>query len=156
MAEKLVVYDSVFGNTAKIAEAIGEALGDKPVRKVTDVRPEDLEGLQILFIGSPTRAFNPTPATMTFIKNLGPNALKGVKAAAFDTRIPEDQTNSGILRLMVKLFGYADKKIAKALTQVGAVLALENAGFGVTGTEGPLVEGELDRAKAWAKEILQA
>jgi len=154
MSEKLVIYDSVFGNTAKVAEAIGEALGGAPVRKVTEISPEDLEDLKILFVGSPTRIFNPTSATMTFLKNLRPNTLNGVRAAAFDTRIPEDQADSRVFRFMVKLFGYADKKITKALTRAGAVLALENAGFGIIGFEGPLAEGELDRAKTWASEIL--
>lgn len=155
MAEKLVLYDSVFGNTAKIAEAIGEALGDAPVVKVTDVTDEHMEGLKFLFVGSPTRAFRPTPATMTFLKGLSQNALSGVKGAAFDTRIPIDQTDSGFLKFMIKLFGYADTRIAKAMVKAGAELALESDGFGVSGTEGPLVDGELERAQAWARGILK-
>jgi flavodoxin len=154
MAEKLVVYDSVFGNTEKIAEAIGEALGDVPVINVSKVTKEDLDNLKILFIGSPTRAFSPTPATMTFIKGLEPNALTGVKAAAFDTRIPFEQAESGFLQFMIKLFGYAETKIAKALTKAGGILALTSEGFGVSGIEGPLVEGELERAQDWARGIL--
>lgn len=154
MAEKLVIYDSVFGNTEKIAQAIGEALGNATVKKVTDVDPTDLENLKILFVGSPTRAFRPTPAIMSFLKGLDKNTLLGVKAAAFDTRIPIDQTDSKFLKVMIKLFGYADKKVEKALTKTGADLALEPNGFGVTGTEGPLSEGELEQAQTWAKGIL--
>ncbi|MBG0786433.1 MAG: nitric oxide synthase, partial [Anaerolineaceae bacterium] len=55
MAERLVLYDSYFGNTAKVAKAIGEAIG-AVVKKVDDVQPADFEGLQIFIIGSPTRA----------------------------------------------------------------------------------------------------
>lgn len=154
MAESLVIYDSVFGNTAKVAEAIGESLGDTLVIKVSEVSESDLENLKILFVGSPTRAFRPTPATMSFIKGLGPNALSGVKAAAFDTRIPIDQTESAFLKVLINLFGYADKIIAKALPKAGADLALESNGFGVSGTEGPLIEGELERAQDWARKIL--
>jgi len=154
MAEKLVIYDSVFGNTAKIADAIGEAVGETPVIKVTEVAETDLKDLKILFVGSPTRAFRPTPATMSFLKGLSQTTLSGVKAAAFDTRIPFNQTDSGFLKFMIKLFGYADAKIAKALTKAGASLVIESAGFGVSGTEGPLVEGELERAQDWASEIL--
>lgn len=153
MAEKLVLYDSVFGNTAKIAEAIGEALGNAMVIKVTEVSDEDLENLQILFVGSPTRAFSPTPALMSFLKGLRTTRLSGVKAAAFDTRIPLDENTPGFLKLMIKLFGYADTKIAKALAKAGAELVLESDGFGVSGTEGPLIEGELERAQDWAREI---
>ena len=154
MTKMLVIYDSVFGNTEKIAQAIGEALGEATVKNVTNVDPIDLEGLEILFVGSPTRAFQPTPATKSFLKEFAKKDLTGVKAAAFDTRIPIEQADSGFLRTMIKLFGYADKKIAKQLSKTGAVLALESEGFGVTGTEGPLGEGELERAKPWAKKIL--
>lgn len=155
MTEKLVIYDSVFGNTEIIAKAIGEAIGDAPVKKVSDVSKEDLENIEILFVGSPTRIFRPTPATSGFLKNLGKESLNGIKAAAFDTRIPLEQTDSEFLRRMVKFFGYADKKIEKQLRRAGAELALESEGFGVTGTEGPLIEGELERAKEWAEGILE-
>jgi flavodoxin len=154
MAEKLVIYDSVFGNTEKVAQAIGEALGDAPVKKVDRVTDQDLSDLKILFVGSPTRAFQATPAIKNYLKGLRSNALKNVKAAAFDTRIPKDQTDSGFLKFMISLFGYADKKIEKQLTKAGAEIKLESTGFGVTGTEGPLVEGELTRAKTWATRIM--
>lgn len=154
MAERLVVYDSYFGNTEKIARAVGEVLGGAVVKKVHDLEGSDLENLQILIVGSPTRAFRPTPAVMNFIKNLGSSRLKGIKAAAFDTRIPKDQDIPGILRLMINLFGYADVKIAKALSKSGADLAIESTGFGVKDTEGPLLDGELERARDWAVKIL--
>lgn len=154
MTQKLVVYDSVFGNTEKIALAIGEALGDAPVKRVTDVAASDLQNLEVLIIGSPTRAFRPTPATMNFLKNLPSNAIQRVKAAAFDTRIPFEKVESGFLRFMIKLFGYADKKIAKKLEKAGAYQALKSTGFGVKDTEGPLVDGEIERAKNWASTIL--
>ena len=153
MAEKLVVYDSYFGNTEKVAQAVAEAIGGQ-AKKVNAVSEEDLKGLKVLFVGSPTRAFRPTPAILTFIKDLDPASMGEVKGAAFDTRIPEDQTDSGFLRLMIGLFGYADKKIAKRLEKQGPTLALQSEGFGVTDTEGPLIEGELERAKAWAKQIV--
>ena len=121
--------------------------------KITEVSKEDLENLQVLFVGSPTRAFNPTPETMKFLKSLRPAALSGVQAAAFDTRIPIDEKTPGFLKIMIKLFGYADTKIAKALSKAGADLAIENDGFNVTGTEGPLAEGELERAQDWARQI---
>lgn len=107
-----------------------------------------------MFIGSPTRAFNATPAIMTFIKCLSKGKLDGVQAAAFDTRINPEQTESKFLKFMIKLFGYADVKIANALTKAGAELPIESAGFGITGTEGPLLDGEIERAKSWADQIL--
>lgn len=154
MSERLVIYDSFFGNTAKIAEAIGEALENTRVIKASEINKADLDNLEILFVGSPTRIFKASPGIMSFVKGLDKNSLSGVKAAVFDTRIPVDQTDSGFLRMMIKLFGYADTKIAKALVKSGAELAIKSEGFGVTGTEGPLVEGELERAQDWARSIL--
>lgn len=152
MADKLIVYDSYFGNTEKVARAIADAIGGK-AKKVDDVISEDLVNLKILFVGSPTRAFRPTPAVLTFIKSLDPARVRGVKAAVFDTRFPEDKIDSGFLRLMVNIFGYADQMLAKKLKKKGAAIALDNEGFGVKDTEGPLIEGELERAIEWAKKI---
>ena len=66
---------------------------------------------------------------------------------------PKNQDIPAVLRLMITLFGYADVKIAKGLSKASADLALESTGFGVKDTEGPLIDGELERAKDWAKDI---
>ena len=153
----LVVYDSVFGNTEKVAQAIGAALGfpeEVDVLRVGDMAPEQLEGVGVLIVGSPTRAFSPTPATKAMLKAIPAKALSGVKVAAFDTRISVEDTDSGFLRTMVKVFGYAAKPIADRLKRKGGDLVLTPEGFYVRGTEGPLKEGELERAAAWAQQIM--
>ena len=152
MTERLVVYDSFFGNTAEIAKTIGEAVG-AAVKKVDSVSPEDLKGIKLLFVGSPTRAFQPTPTIMAFLKGQK-GQLAGVKAAAFDTRIKVEDTSSGFLRFMIGIFGYATPKLVKGLQKTGADIVLEAEGFAVLDSEGPLAEGELDRARAWAVKIL--
>jgi hypothetical protein len=90
---------------------------------------------------------------MTFLKGLK-GKLTGVRAAAFDTRIRVEDTQSGFLRFMIGLFGYATPKLVKGLRKTGAEVALEAEGFAVLDSEGPLAEGELDRAKTWAVTIL--
>jgi len=152
----LVVYDSVFGNTEKVAQAIGGALGSPEevgVLRVGDVKPEQLAGVHVLIVGSPTRAFSPTPATKAMLKAIPAKALNGVKVAAFDTRISMEDTDSGFLRTMVKVFGYAAKPIADRLKSKGGDLVLPPEGFYVQDSEGPLKEGELERAGAWAKQV---
>jgi flavodoxin len=152
----LVVYDSVFGNTAKVAQAIGGALGgagEVATKQVAEVRPEDLVGLALLVVGSPTRAFRPTPAMVAWLKGLPAGRLHGVKVAAFDTRIDPEDTKSGFLRFMVKLFGYAAEPISKRLVKKGATVAMSPQGFFVVGTEGPLKDGELERAAEWGRKI---
>ena len=151
-----VVYDSVFGNTERVARAMGEALspqGDVETVRVGDVQPEELRGLDLLIVGSPTRAFRPTGATTKFMRAIPENGLKGAKVAAFDTRISTADANSRVLTVMVKLFGYAADPIARQLTKKGGEPAVAPEGFFVAGTEGPLKEGELERAAAWAERI---
>ncbi len=152
----LVIFDSVFGNTEKIAQAIGSAVGaekDVMVKRVTEASSEDLQGLDLLLVGSPTRGFRPTEAIAAFLKNIPANALNGVKAAAFDTRIPTDTIKSPVFRFIVKKGGYAAPVIAKGLEGKGASLIVEPGGFFVKESEGPLVEGELERAAAWVKSL---
>jgi flavodoxin I len=156
----MVVYDSVFGNTEKIAQAIGQALGspeDVKVVRVSDVKPEQLAGLTLLIVGSPTRKFSPTGATTGFLKSIPKNGLQGVKVAAFDTRFLESEIERiRILAFFVKIFGYAAKPIAGQLEKKDGELAIPPEGFYVGDTEGPLLEGELERAADWAKRILAA
>ena len=82
-----------------------------------------------------------------------PNGLKGIKVAAFDTRISVVEANSNFLRVMVKLFGYAAKPIADKLIKKGGALVVTPEGFIVEGSEGPLKKGEIERAKDWASQI---
>jgi flavodoxin len=155
----LIVYDSVFGNTEQIAQAIGNALGsqkDVEILRVSNVKPQQLTGLKLLIVGSPTRGFRPTPAISNLLKSIPKNGLKGVKVAAFDTRFTMDEIESSvfILLILVNIFGYAAKPIADRLKKKGGDLIMPPEGFYVKGTEGPLKEGELERAADWAKQIM--
>jgi len=154
----MVVYDSVFGNTEKIAQAIGQALGspeDVEIVQVGNVKPKQLAELTLLIVGSPTRKFSPTGATTGFLKSIPKNGLKGVKVAAFDTRFTVGAIEKvRILAFFVKIFGYAAKPIAGRLVRKGGELAVPAEGFYVGDTEGPLLEGELERAADWARKIV--
>jgi len=145
----LVIYDSVFGNTETVALAIAAALQAQamPVSQV----PLELErSPDLLVVGSPTRGFRPTEGIAKWLNTLPKNHLAGVRVAAFDTRILLETIDSKILRLMVDKGGYAAATIAKALTKKGGNLAKPPEGFFVAGEEGPLKDGELERASIWA------
>ena len=141
----LIVYDSVYGNTEKIAKAMGGAItGEVKVVRVGEVNSSELKTIDLLIIGSPTQGGRPTPAIRDFFDKVPEASLKGINVAAFDTRIPTK---------LVGVFGYAAGKIARSLKTKGGTLILSPEGFFVKGTEGPLKEGELEHAASWAKEI---
>jgi flavodoxin len=150
----LVIYDTFFGNTEQVARAISDALGaESEVVRVSDAKHDQLNGLNLLGVGSPTRAFRPTKPVSQFLDGIARDALKGVKVAAFDTRGSEAELNKTKFGILVKVFGYAAKPIADKLVRKGGELAAPPEGFIVEGSEGPLRSGELERAAAWAKGI---
>ena len=155
----LVIYDSVYGNTEQIARAIGTALGSPPeveILRVGEVKLEQLTGAPLLIIGSPTQQFRATSAVKDLLNKIPKNGLKGVRVAAFDTRLTEEviAETSKALSIFEKVFGYAAKPISDKLKEKGAQEVIAPEGFYVEGMQGPLKSGELERAAGWAKEIL--
>jgi flavodoxin len=143
----LIIYDSVYGNTERIAQAIGAALpGEVQVQRVGQVRPGDLENADLLILGSPTRGGLPTEAIQDLVQRIGAPAQEGARAAAFDTRLtwgflPRD--------------AFAAIKIAEGLKARGWTLLAEPTGFFVRGLKkGPLKRGEVERAATWARGLL--
>ena len=152
----LIVYDSIYGNTEKIARAIAGAIaGEVKVVKITEANPHELDYYEMLIVGSPTHGGRPTPAVKEFIAKLPPDALKGKPAAAFDTGISSKGKGVGI-KLLTGMLGYAAGRIGEALKARGARLIVPPEGFIVIGNEGPLKEGELERATGWGKAIAKA
>jgi flavodoxin len=154
----VVVYDSVFGNTAAVAKAIARGLeGGATVLllRAADARPEHLSGADLLVVGSPTRGFRPTPDVANLIRSIPAKELTGTRGAAFDTRLDLAYVEPSAVRLLVKTGGYAAKRISAGLQKAGATLVAPPEGFLVQGTEGPLGQGEEARAEAWAAALLE-
>jgi flavorubredoxin len=135
----LVVYDSNYGNTRMLAETIARELGKgaKAVH-VDEANPGELQGLDLLVVGSPIIAWNPTQKIKKFLGKIKSANLDNMKAAAFDTRID------------IKIHGDACEKIGKKLQAAGLELAADPRYFFVVDKEGPLADGELESAVKWA------
>jgi len=141
----LVVYDSVYGNTEKIARSIGAAIADDAgVLRPNEIATSELELIDLLIGGAPTQGGRPTRPIQDFLKAIPGPGTRDLSVAAFDTRVPAR---------WVGIFGYAAGRIARSLEAKGARLVAPPEGFFVTGKEGPLREGELERAARWAQEI---
>lgn len=159
MKRVLIVYDSQFGNTERVALAMVEGLGSHAVveaRRVDEVSPQEARSADVLVVGSPTQGFRPTRAVQDWLRRLGSGSLQGKRAAAFDTRIVLTKFRSGALRWMIDAGGYAAAKMGNDLRRAGGILALRPEGFYVEDTEGPVRAGELERAAAWARDLLHA
>ncbi len=156
----LVVYDSQFGNTKKIAEVIANGLSiDERCSaiQVDSIQQDDLIGITLLVVGSPTQGFSPTARIKQWLDSLPKDNLAGIHAAAFDTRFTQDKISEvGILSFLVSIFGYAAKPIAKKLEKKGATVVAEPIGFYVADTEGPLLDQELARAEKWAGQLIKS
>ena len=90
------------------------------------------------------------------LKHLGTRSLEGSRVAAFDTRLKADEIDSAGVRFIVRTGGYAAKRIADQLRRAGGILIVPPEGFFVEDTEGPLKQGELARAAAWASQLMDA
>jgi len=112
---------------------------------VREASLDELQGMRLLLVGSPTHEYSPTLAIQTFLEQISREMLQGVIAAAFDTRY----------RVSCWSSGSAAWSIAQSLQKAGAVLALPPESFFVSAIEGPLEEGEIERAAQWAVAFWQ-
>jgi flavodoxin len=145
--EILIVYGSQYGNTQKLAQAMGRALS--PAHHVRVVyapagRTMTAEGVDLLFVGAPTQMRGLRLLAKPFLDGLEGRGFAGVRAAAFDTRMGDFiQT-------------VASEAIARHLVGAGCRLVAEPESFLVRGLDGPLARGEQERAAAWAVAVAQA
>ena len=141
-----VVYDSQFGNTERIVNIIANTLlefGQVRAVRVNQIHAVELQGVDLLVVGCPTQGWRPTPAMRSLLEHLPAGSLNGLAGACFDTRFQRSRW----------VTGSAARSIARQLRKKSASLLLPPESFFVEGTKGPLVEGEAERAAAWAQEL---
>lgn len=163
-----VIYESIFGNTEAIAEAVAEGLG--PHGQV-ELRPVDDQPVNtdLLVLGAPTHAhglptsntdrqaietaakeanargeeleYHPSPGMRRFVDALSEDEARVV--ACFDTRFEKSMI----------LTGSAAATMARKVRRLGYRVVADPESFFVLHTEGPLKEGELARARAWGHSL---
>ena len=165
----IVTFESVYGDTRAIAEAVGEglaALHEVKVASYDQLAREDVERADLVVVGAPTHMHGlPTSLSRKMAAKgseeegvpLDPSATAepgirswlselagdGRAAAAFDTRIDKSPA----------LTGSAARGIGKRLRRRGCELVVEPESFFVDDAEGPLADGELERARAWGQTV---
>ena len=157
----LVVVESMWGNTRTVAEAVASGLGDATevleVRKAPFELPDDVG---LLVVGGPTHAFSMSRSSTRhdavergargadeaqgireWLEGMPPSDR--IEVATFDTRVDKVR----------RLPGSAAKAAGKVVRRhhLGRLIATES--FYVSDMEGPLLDGELDRAKDWGARL---
>jgi hypothetical protein len=166
----LVVYESMYGNTRHIADAIAEGLRWSIPTEVVlahDAGSLDLDEVELVVAGAPTHAWGLSRkrtregAALDAIKHPGHllesvatktgvrewlNELKprvGVRGVAFDTRFDRSKL----------VTGSAARAIQRGLHRAGLSVIVKPQSFVVTGMAGPLAAGEIERANQWGEEL---
>jgi len=163
MGTALVVYESMYGNTERVAQAIAEGLRDHVDAIVCEVgvAPDTLPDSELLVVGGPTHAFGMSRASTRedAARSAARPVLSGrrglrewtealsapttsVALATFDTKVARP-----------RLPGSAAHAVARRLRQLGMRPVCSPETFRVQGREGPLSEGELDRARDWGQSV---
>jgi hypothetical protein len=157
-----VVFESMFGNTQLIAQAVKEGLAESmqvDLEEVATAAPVVADDVDLLVVGGPTHAFGMSRGRTR--ESAADQAVGGVvsggeglrewlsavtggspdiAAAAFDTRIDKP-----------RLPGSAAHGAERRLRRLGFRIAEPAASFYVTDTAGPLVDGERERARRWGE-----
>jgi flavodoxin len=152
----LIVYDSQFGNTERLARAIAERLGSARLMRAEEAGALERTGCDLLIAAGPTQRQKASPAMQAWLERLPRGALKDVPAAAFDTRY----------RMSRFLTGSAAERIASRLKRAGALLVVPPESFFMERDVPPqgekrrhemerLEPGEEERAAEWAASILE-
>ncbi|MEM3577541.1 MAG: flavodoxin domain-containing protein [Candidatus Bathyarchaeia archaeon] len=147
MVKVLVIYESKYGNTRRVAETIVEGMKEVggieySIKELKEVDLGKVADYDAVLIGSPNHIGGPTRGIKGFIDKLGGLQLKGKLFAVFDTYMGND-------------FEKAVKKMEKRISEKAPELKQIASGLSikVQGIKGPIVENELSKCKEFGKGI---
>jgi flavodoxin len=147
LTKVIVVYESKYGNTKRVAETIVDGINEierieAVLKEPKHVEPTEVLDYDLILIGSPNHWGGPTRGIKKFIDKLGKIGLEGKPGAVFDTCLEKD-------------FNKAVQKMEKRINEKvpGMKLMLPGLSIKVGGMKGPIVEGELPKCKEFGNKI---
>jgi hypothetical protein len=158
----LVVYESMFGNTALVAQAIAAGMsGQVDVRTAEARTMPDVSAVDAVVVGAPTHAFGLSRPTtrQEAVRRGAPATAVGPGLREWLAALPRTHLAGAAFDTVVArpfLLGSAAGKAAKALRRAGLRLVAAPESFWVADTAGPLRDGELDRAHRWGEKVAAA
>ena len=149
MINALVIYHSQFGNTQQVAEAVAEVFqgaGTARTLSVDRLTAAELQDVDLVVMGTPTHKMNLPQAVRPVFEKLPRRILRGVSVAAFDTSY---KMSAFLARFT------AAKRVDRKLRRLGGKRLVPPETFHIhQHHEGPLYDGEIERARGWAETIL--
>jgi hypothetical protein len=157
----VVVYESLWGNTAAIARAIADGIGpEASALSTSQASGEAMAGADLIVGGAPLLGFRLPTDSMR--KSIGqdpkhsqrPADLSQPSLRSWLAALPKGSGHSAAFETGFKRSpGSAAGAIAKSLKRAGYRPIAKDERFLVKGTYGPLADGEVERAKAWGAEL---
>jgi hypothetical protein len=173
-----VVFESMFGNTHKVAEAIREGMlearPDATVEcvPVSEASAEQVGTVDLLVVGGPTHLWGADSGRSRRMKSASANEAGSSGQATQELELHAEPSDLGHwfaalpevgggrraaafdTRLPSPLAGGAARSVARRLRRHGYELVTEPEGFTVTEAYGALREGEIERAKRWGATLV--
>ena len=170
----VVVYESIYGNTRAVAEAIAEGIrevgetGEVEVLPVSTAAPAALSDAQLVVVGGPThmhglstelsrRSAAQAASEDGHHTTLDPDATTGPGLRAWLSALPHSERSAAAfdtrLDRSALLTGTAARGIARRLRRHGYAIVADPESFFVTESEGPLEDDELTRARTWGAAL---
>jgi flavodoxin len=145
LMKALVIYDSMFGNTEKVAKALASGMREQGIEvdcvRANTVDVGTLEAYDMLVIGGPTHAFGLSETMKTFTRQIKESDVKNKKVFAFDTKFKS------------RLAGSAGKGVEQRMKKNGMKVVKSHVSAIVLGKEGPLKEGTEEQFKQIGTEL---
>lgn len=143
----IIVYESRYGNTKRVAEAIADEMrrtvgAEVTVASIKEVRKADFAPYDLILIGGPTHFGGPTRHITHFIESLPQHNVTGKATAMFDTYLGED-------------FEKSVKRMEEQIrtTVPGLKLLAPGLSIRVADMKGPIVDGELAKCKDFVNRL---
>jgi len=147
LAKVIVVYESKYGNTKRVAETIIEGMNEierieAVLKEPKHMEPTEVLDYDVILIGSPNHIGGPTRGIKKFIDKLGKIGLEEKVGSVFDTYLGRD-------------FNKAVRKMEKRINDKVPGLKLITPGLSIKvgGMKGPIAEGELPKCKEFGKKL---
>jgi flavodoxin len=147
MTKAIIIYESKYGNTKRVGEAITQAMTgiQTTATDTKDVKTPNLVEYDVIILGSPNHMGGPVGSIKKIVDDMGGLNLNGKFTAVFDTYMMAD-------------FEKAVKKMEKQITEKikGIKIAAPGLSVKLAGFKGPIIDGELAKAEEFGRKIVGA